>query len=176
MRVIAGSLKGRQFISPSGHRTRPMSDKVRGALFNTLGDISGLTVLDAFAGSGALAYEALSRGAQSVIAIDPDKNAQRAILENTESLSLSSQLKLIKATANAWLSTTEENFDLVLLDPPYNDLQPNLLPKLAERAKPDGVVVLSLPPNAGFKLPEGHELLTQKTYGNATLSFYRKAS
>ena len=72
MRIIAGYLGGRQFNSPRSNRTHPMSDKARGGLFNALGDISGLTVLDAFAGSGALSFEAISRGAESVIAVDID--------------------------------------------------------------------------------------------------------
>src|SRR3954464_3149409 len=98
MRIIAGRLGGRQFNSPKGHRTHPMSEKGRGALFNALGDISGLTVLDAFAGSGALSFEAISRRAASVLAIDSDKNAQRAIAENIASLGLSRQVKLIKTS------------------------------------------------------------------------------
>jgi 16S rRNA (guanine966-N2)-methyltransferase len=78
VRIIAGSLKGRTFSEPHGHRTHPMSEKVRGALFNALGDIEGLTFLDAFAGSGALSFEAASRGAKSVIAIDKDGPAYSA--------------------------------------------------------------------------------------------------
>ena len=70
MRVIAGRLGGRNFDSPKTQRTHPMSDKVRGALFNALGDLGGLTVLDAFAGSGACSLEAASRGATEVLAID----------------------------------------------------------------------------------------------------------
>jgi 16S rRNA (guanine966-N2)-methyltransferase len=176
MRIIAGNLGGRQFSSPHGHRTRPMSDKIRGALFNALGDINGLTVLDAFAGSGALAYEAISRGASRAIAIDSDRSAQLTIAENTKELGLGSKLKLIKASANAWLSTTQEIFDIVLCDPPYDDLQTNLLVKLADRAKPGALVVLSLPPNANFKLSANFELLSQKSYGDATLTFYRRTS
>jgi 16S rRNA (guanine(966)-N(2))-methyltransferase RsmD len=76
MRIIAGTLGGRTFESPHGRRTHPMSDKVRGSLFNTLGDIDGLTILDAFAGSGALAFEAISRGAEHVLAIEIDNRAQ----------------------------------------------------------------------------------------------------
>ena len=132
MRIIAGSLGGRQFVSPRGHRTHPMSDKIRGALFNALGDIGGLSVLDAFAGSGALGYEAISRGARHVTAIDSDPAAQRAIAENITSLKLSRHIKLIRASATAWLSTTDEAFDIVLCDPPYDDVQVALLAQLAQ--------------------------------------------
>src|SRR4051812_43097697 len=99
MRIIAGTMGGRTFSSPHGHRTHPMSDKMRGALFNTLGDIGGLTILDAFAGSGALSFEAVSRGARHATAIDSDRSAQQTITENIRSLSLNKHVKLIKASA-----------------------------------------------------------------------------
>jgi 16S rRNA (guanine966-N2)-methyltransferase len=174
MRIIAGTLGGRQFNSPHGHRTHPMSEKGRGALFNALGDINGLTVIDAFAGSGALSFEAISRGAASALAIDSDRNAQRAIGESITALGLSRQVKLIKATAGAWLSTSDDTFDLVLLDPPYDKLQPQLLAKLAARAKPGGTVVLSLPPHSSVDVPPELRLINQKDYGDAQLSFYKK--
>ncbi|HKX24038.1 MAG TPA: RsmD family RNA methyltransferase, partial [Candidatus Saccharimonadales bacterium] len=82
MRVIAGELGGRFFAGPDSTATHPMAERVRGAMFNALGDIEGLTVLDAFAGSGALAFEAISRGAKSVVVVERDKRAQRIIAEN----------------------------------------------------------------------------------------------
>src|SRR3954465_12488188 len=96
MRIIAGQLKGQQFQAPHGHKTHPMSDKVRGALFNVLGDIEGLTFLDAFAGSGALAFEAASRGAKAVTAIDRDSSAHKILEQNAKELGLKS-VKIIKA-------------------------------------------------------------------------------
>jgi len=151
-----------------------MSDKVRGALFNALGDISGLTVLDAFAGSGALSFEAISRGTTHALAIDANKSAQTAISENIKSLHLSSRVKLVKASASAWLSTTNETFDIVLCDPPYDDLQTELLQRLADRTKRNGLVVFSLPPNANFVLSSSFQLLATKFYGDAQLVFYRR--
>ena len=174
MRIIAGRLGGRNFASPRGHRTHPMSDKIRGALFNALGDIDGLSVLDAFAGSGALSYEAISRGAASALAIDSDQSAQQAIASNVASLDLSNQIKLIKASATAWLSTTDESFDIVLCDPPYDDPQLKLLDRLAERTKPNGLAVFSLPPSVKLDLSDGYELLQTKDYGDARLVFYRR--
>src|SRR5579883_2683533 len=102
MRIVAGTLGGRQFEAPKGHRTHPMSDKVRGALFNMLGDISGLTVFDAFAGSGALSFEAISRGAKSAVAVDIDKSAHKTILKNAKQLGVPAQLKAIRANASGW--------------------------------------------------------------------------
>lgn len=150
-----------------------MSDKGRGALFNALGDIEGLTVLDAFAGSGALSFEAVSRGAQHAIAIERDRSAQTTITDNIRALGLEAAVKLIKANAAGWLKTSDQAFDLVLLDPPYDDLQPNLLVRLAGRAVRGGTVVMSLPPETEVNLPEC-ELLSTKNYGDAKLVFYRK--
>jgi 16S rRNA (guanine966-N2)-methyltransferase len=173
MRIITGNLGGRQFESPKTFKTHPMSDKARGALFNVLGDVEGLTVLDPFAGTGAFSFEAVSRGAASAIAIEQDKPAQRTIEQNIHALGLAEQVKLIKATANGWLQTNPEaQFDLVLCDPPYNDLQPTLIARLATRIMPDGVFVLSWPD--GTALPElPLALVRHKKYGDATVAFYK---
>src|SRR6185312_1690039 len=102
LRVVAGALGGRVFDSPDGHRTHPMSERVRGGLFNALGDIENLTVLDAFAGSGALGFEAISRGAASVLAVEIDKRAQDAISRNIRTLGLAKQMKLVRANCSSW--------------------------------------------------------------------------
>ncbi len=173
MRIIAGSLGGRQFEAPHGHRTHPMSAKMRGALFNALGDLNGLSLLDAFAGSGALAFEAVSRGAARAMVIDNDSSAQRILAENIASLDLSGRVKLIRASVEAWLRTSEEKFDVVISDPPYEKPQLQLLAKLAARAKPGGVVVFSLPPETNVALPDDYTPLSTKDYGDGQLIFYR---
>lgn len=175
MRVIAGRLGGRSFESPHSFKTHPMSDKMRGALFNMLGDIGGLTVLDAFAGSGALSFEAVSRSAASAVAIDNDRGAQKTISNNVAQLGVGQKVKLIKASANAWLQTNPEaRFDIVLCDPPYTDLQHNLLSRLAHAVKPGGLYVLSWPGNQ--EPPEALANLTQierRNYGDGSLVIYR---
>lgn len=154
-----------------------MSEKARGAIFNALGDIDGLTVLDAFSGSGALALEAISRGASRALLIDNDKNAQKAISRNISELRLGSRVKLISASANAWCETSTDVFDLVLLDPPYDNIQAELLERLASRAKSGGIVVVSLPPDSRIEFSrDNYEMLASKNYGDATLEFYRKIS
>lgn len=175
--VISGELRARQFSAPRGHRTHPMSTKVRGALFNSLGDLDGLTVLDAFAGSGALGFEAISNGAIRVLFIDNDKEAQKTILANIDSLGVQSKAKLTKANCSSWSDRNpDELFDIVLLDPPYDQVKDGQLYRLAEHTKPGGIVVLSLPPTSDFMLSTNHySLLTTKSYGDATLSFYRKS-
>lgn len=153
-----------------------MSDKARGGLFNTLGDIEGLTVLDAFAGSGALAFEAVSRGASFAVMIENDTLAQRTIETNIKKLQLHGAVKLVKASVNAWLRTADGTFDVILCDPPYDNLQSKLLEKIAEHTKPDGIIVFSSPPHATIPLSTNYQLLTTKPYGDAQLAFYRRIS
>jgi len=175
MRVIAGTLGGRIFDSPGGHRTHPMSDKIRGALFNALGDIKGLTVLDAFAGSGALSIEAVSRGAASVIAIDMDKDAYLTVLANVESLGLQDKITVMRKNVSGWSRNNQDKqFDIVLADPPYNDIRPNVIERLAANIKPGGIMALSWPGNEPVRTFAGLQALSNKMYGDAQLVFYRK--
>ncbi|MCA9348464.1 RsmD family RNA methyltransferase [Candidatus Saccharibacteria bacterium] len=176
MRIIAGSLKSRTFDSVSGHRTHPMSEKIRGAIFNALGDIKGLTVLDAFAGTGAVSFEALSRGAKSATLLDADTKAHKVIQQNTANLGLDNQVDSLRIHAHAWSRRNPDaKFDIVILDPPYDNISPKELLVLTKHVKQGGVLVLSLPPDNGFLLGESkQELLLQKNYGDAELFFYRQ--
>lgn len=177
MRVIAGSIGGRQFESPRGHRTHPMSDKMRGAIFNMLGDIQGLCLLDAFAGSGALSFEAISRGAKQVTALDIDVNAKRAIQFNIEQLGLADQIKFIHINAGTWSNKNRNvQFDIVLCDPPYDDVQLLSLFKLVRNVKPNGLFILSWPGKIETPRLKELEIETQKSYGDAQLVFYRRIS
>jgi len=151
-----------------------MSDKLRGAIFNILGDINGLSVLDAFSGSGALAFEAVSRGASRVIAIDSDRQAQQTIAANIKSLNMSEKVKLIKASVNAWLTTSDEMFDIILADPPYDDLQIPLLVRLTARVKNGSLLVLSWPGNVEIPVLDSLTLVSCKGYGDARLVFFRQ--
>lgn len=154
-----------------------MSDKARGALFNILGDIEGMTVLDPFAGTGALSFEAVSRGAASSLAIESDRPAQKIIEQNIRALGLESQVTLVKASSSAWLTTNhDEQFDLVLCDPPHDDLQLSLLTRLAQRVVPGGLMVVSWPGNQ--EVPEFAKFtkLDQRSYADMQLAFYRRIS
>lgn len=175
MRIIAGDLGGRNFDSPNTHRTHPMGDKIRGALFNALGDIGGLTVLDAFAGSGALSFEAVSRGAASAVAIEIDKEAYLTVLKNTELLNLRDKIMVLRKNVSGWSRNNQHKlFDIVLADPPYNDIRPDLLQKLAQQVKPDGVFVLSWPGSEPVREFDGLQQVSAKKYGDAQLVFYKK--
>lgn len=176
MRIVGGDLGGLTFESPRGHRTHPMGDKIRGALFNMLGDINGLAVVDLFSGSGAIAIEAVSRGAASVTAIEADKVAYATIKRNIETLSLEDQITAHKMYVHSWLNRTNDQFDIVIADPPYDDLVYKTLDKLPEVVKPGGILVYSLPPTARLLLPDSMKKLSEKSYGDATLVIYQKIS
>lgn len=175
MRVISGYLGGRPIKSPSGNKTHPMSDKVRGALFNVLGDIEGLTLLDAFAGSGAIAFEAISRGAEDVVAIDSDKNAQKAMKENAASLEIEDKIKIIKANVSGWSENNPDiTFDIVVCDPPFDRLQLPVIAKITGHIKDEGLLILAYPGSGDVPAFESLKLVERKNYGDAQLIFYKK--
>jgi 16S rRNA (guanine966-N2)-methyltransferase len=175
VRVISGNLGGRIFKAPSNKATHPMSEKVLGALFNTLGDIEGLTLLDAFAGSGAISFEAISRGAKHVTAVEQDRNAQQTITENIELLGVSDDIKLIHANALAWSTSSGKGlFDLVILDPPYDKDTHKLVSKLSARTDTTGILVLSWPGREIAPELDNFEIIDQHNYGDAQLIYYKK--
>lgn len=174
MRVIAGRLGGRIFDSPHGHRTHPMSEKARGAIFNALGDIDGLTVLDAYSGSGALAIEAVSRGAASALAIDVDKEAINAIKRNVTALGLSDDVIIRRQNISTWSRGNEAaKFDLVFADPPYDDIKLKDIELIASHVRSGGIFVLSWPGNLDAPSLQGLERVLEKPLGDIHLYFYR---
>ena len=122
MRVISGALGGRRLVAPGGTGTRPTSDRVRESLFMSLEPLEGLRVVDLFAGSGALAVEALSRGASFADLVDDDRHAREAIEHNLESLALTARARLWPLRLPSGLPRLAEalaHADLVFADPPY---------------------------------------------------------
>ncbi|MGA2010589.1 MAG: 16S rRNA (guanine(966)-N(2))-methyltransferase RsmD [Solirubrobacteraceae bacterium] len=143
MRVIAGAYGGRELVAPKGRSTRPTSDRVREALFSILADVDGARVLDLFAGSGALAIEALSRGAGAATLVDSSPAAIDAIRRNLEALAL--EAEVVRGPAARYLELARRRarqYDLVFLDPPYRrastlgrELTAALAPVLAPGAR-----------------------------------------
>ena len=121
MRIIAGQFRGRPLQAPPGSATRPTGDRVREALFSMLasrlGSFDDLRVADLFAGSGALGFEALSRGAASITFVETDTKAQAAIKANAAKLGVSDKVRVLGGSALAL--GRSEPFDLILADPPY---------------------------------------------------------
>lgn len=120
MRIIAGKFKKRRLFSVDGHSTRPTTDAVKESIFSILQDCENLEVLDLYAGSGSLGFEALSRGAKHVEFVDFAQNAIIAMKHNLEKLGCGEQCHINRKKVSSYVSKTEKKFDLIFIDPPYN--------------------------------------------------------
>lgn len=161
MRIVAGTARGRRIVAPTGLDTRPTTDRVREAVFNSLeslGAVRDATVVDLFAGSGALGLEALSRGAAHVTFIDRDRRARQVIGENLDTLGFAARATVVTGDAVAQLHDASPA-DLVLCDPPYSFAEWDEL--LA--ASPAPLVVCES--DRPVDTPDGWELVRQKRYG-----------
>ncbi len=174
MRVIAGRLGGRHFDAPKGYRTHPMSEKARGGLFSALGDIEGLTVLDAFAGSGALSFEAASRGAAHVTAIDIDKNAHETIKHNSDQLGVQAKIKAIRANCSGWSDNNpDQKFDIIICDPPFDQIKIALLQKLVKHLNNRGTFIINMPSGLEVFELKNLRIIKKSVYGDTMLVFYK---
>ena len=179
IRVIAGKYGGRKIDAPdfSNSRTKPMGERIRNAMFNRIGEeIRGARVLDAFAGTGSVGLEALSRGASFVTFVERDKIAQKILQKNVLSLGAENESEIIRTTVNNWLETAEpEMYDIILADPPYHDLQLSTVSRLFGLLKPKGLMVLSHTGRGeGPNLENGIVVVDNRSYGNATLTSFRR--
>lgn len=176
MRIIAGRYGGRLIAAPNTSATHPMSERARGAIFNRLGaDIRGARVLDAFAGSGAVGFEALSRGADHITFIEQHRVAARVIRENSQLLQTDDACVVINTTVNNWLSTSSpEGFDLIFADPPYHNPQFSTAKKLLGLLKVGGYMVLSHTGKGGTLDRTGIVVVDNRSYGNACITFYHR--
>ena len=172
MRIIAGTHRGARIAAPKGVATRPTGDRVREAAFNLIGPVDGATALDLFAGSGALGLEALSRGAGSVTFVEADRAACRTIADNLARLKLTGA-RVACADAVWTLRQETRSYDLVLVDPPYEDwveLEPRLAEHLPRVLAPDGLLVVETGARDEPSLPL--RLRTSRRYGSARLSLF----
>jgi 16S rRNA (guanine966-N2)-methyltransferase len=174
MRVIAGSAKGRRLKS-AVMGTRPMTDRMKEALFSALGDVSGRSVLDLYAGSGALGLEALSRGARKATFIESARDAIVKLQENIEATGLSSGAEVVWAEVAPTLAkTTDERVDLIFLDPPYSMGRAVVLEDLESLVtggwlSDEGRVVLHRPAKETPAQPLGLRLIWAREYGQSAL-------
>ena len=175
MRIIGGTHRGRRIEAPKGEQTRPTGDRVREALFNLVGPVDDASVLDLYAGSGALGLEALSRGARRCVFAETDPAACRAIRRNLETLGLSGALVLQRDASSVLRDerAAGRRHDLVLLDPPYGRwpaLEPTLAALLPDVVGEGGIVVVETDARVEPALPL--DRVTSRRYGSARLTLF----
>ena len=179
-RIIAGSARGRRLATPRGTGTRPTSDKVRGAIFNLLGQFfEGGDVLDLYAGSGGLALEALSRGCARAVCVEADRAAGEVLRRNAEALGFSDRVEIRRERVlDALRRLPREAFMLAFLDPPYADGPDEALALLAESGTvaPGGRVVAE---HDARRTPAERfgtlALADRRSYGDTGISIYVRA-
>lgn len=174
VRIIAGKHGGRTIAAPTRQSTHAMSERARNALFNILGNsVGGARVLDAFAGSGSLGLEALSRGARTATFIERDRVAARIIEENLTLLKEDGTV--VATTVSNWLTTADiEPFDLIFADPPYYDPQFSTVKRLLGLLKPSALMVLSHPGKGEVPSVSGVVVVDNRSYGNLNFTLYRR--
>jgi 16S rRNA (guanine966-N2)-methyltransferase len=179
MRIIAGNLRGQRLYAPKGRKTRPTSDRVREAIFNILGEISEIKVLDLFAGSGALSLEALSRGAQKAVLVDNSSEAKDIILKNAANLHLTEKIKLINLPVERGIKKLAgtESFDIIFADPPYSievDQAENLIYKIRDLSllSKEGIIIFEISSKKDLKkMP--FKIINEKKYGDTKVYFLK---
>lgn len=178
MRIIAGTARGRTIEAPKGRDTRPTLDRVRENLFNILHNrIWDANVLDLFSGSGALALEALSRGAEKAVLVDCDRAAHLCEKQNAEKLGFAQKTRiLLMDWQQAVRQLAGETFSLVFLDPPYamHDLAP-VMQALSPLLTPDALIVVEHEANVMPATAEGFVMTDSRKYGVARISFFKQA-
>src|SRR5438105_459712 len=173
LRIIGGRWRGRKLHFPRTPELRPTPDRVRETLFNWLGqDMTGLTTLDPYSGSGALSFEALSRGATQAVAIERDPNLVRALRATADKLG-SEGLDIYCDDAKRFLARDTRFYDVVFLDPPFaeEDWQ-HLLPAAAARLAPAGRLYVEA--GTAIEAPEGLELLRRDKAGRVHYHLLRR--
>lgn len=178
LRINAGSLKGRTFDGPKGGKTvRPISDRVKEAVFDILAArVPDAMVLDLFSGTGAIAFECISRGAQKTVSVEYDKRNVALIKKNAASLGILDQVAVLHGELPQALKKVRGSFDLIFLDPPFaSDIGKDLFPLIHKRKLlvPDGVIVFqrdrrsAVISSVDFHLDRSHKI------GDSVVYFYK---
>lgn len=182
MRIVGGELRGRGLAGPRSDAIRPTSDRLREALFNVLAHayddpVPGARVLDLFAGTGALACEAISRGAAFALLVDDGAEARGVIRTNLDTLGLGGVTRLFRRDATRLgAAPPGEPFGVVFCDPPYGrDLAPKALSAARDGGwlAPNALAVVEEAASAPLTAPEGFSELERRTYGETQVAFWR---
>ena len=178
MRIITGIYKGRAIESFNDRSVRPVTDRVKTTIYNMLQNrlkLSGAAVLDLFAGSGSLGFEALSRGARSAVFVDDSENALDVIERNALSLGCSEACAVIRSDALSYIGKTGENYDLIFADPPYAYEQTGDIPYLVfekNLLKENGYLIIEHSKHVEFKINPTYNLKEMKGFGTTRVSFF----
>ncbi len=180
MRIIAGNARGRRIEAPPGRSTRPTLDRVRENLFNMIqGEVAGRNVLDLFAGSGALSFEAISRGAAFAVMADHDPAACIIQRENAEGLHFDDRVRIIRSDwkrAVCLLESEGLSFDLVFLDPPYHTTQ---LEEIMSVINPilahDALIILEHESGKALPCFPAFRTVKERAWGYCAVSIFRPA-
>jgi 16S rRNA (guanine966-N2)-methyltransferase len=173
VRIVGGRYRSRILRFPPAPGLRPTPDRVRETLFNWLGqDLSGQRCLDLFAGSGALGFEAVSRGAQQVVLVESDRATFQALRANAAALGCEASVELHHADALEFLRHVERAFDIVFLDPPFDgELLARVAGELPRLTLPGGSVYVES--SRGIELPPSFRLHRQGRAGHVTYQLFR---
>lgn len=177
MRVIAGQAKGKTLKMVPGEGTRPITDRVKEAVFNILAaEVPGCRFLDLFAGTGAVGIEALSRGAAHAVLIDKAARAVQVVRENLRLTGLAAQATVLHQDAFKFIETCQEQFDIIYVAPPqYEGLWSKALLSLDQRSllADGGLIVVQIFPKEYAPLTlRQYQLTDQRHYGSTLLCFY----
>ena len=176
MRVISGKARGTSLFSLDGLHTRPTTDRVKESMFSIINFyLQDALVLDLFAGSGALGTEALSRGATKCVFVETDRKALEIVRKNLDKTNLSDCAELVFSDYRAYLSSQAKQFDVILLDPPYNKkMCDGALEIIYDKnlLKDDGIILCETDFNEIIKT--GFNLKKEYKYGKTKLSIYTK--
>lgn len=178
MRIISGIRRGHKLLEFEGDDVRPTTDRVKESIFNLIQSfVPGAVCLDMFAGSGALSFEAISRGARKAVCIDKDKRSIDIIGKNADSLGFTDKCEIVNMSCFDYADRTKEKYDIIFLDPPYNRdfIEPVLKSIIGnDILEEDGIAVLeSDGPDFRGEI-DGLSIYRQRKYGRTYITVYRK--
>ena len=178
MRVIAGEFRGRRLVAPDTRDTRPVTDRVKEAVFSSLGErVVDAEVLDLYAGAGNFGIEALSRGARHATFVESGRRALDALRRNLETVRAGDRATVIPTTVERFLDESAGVFDLVFCDPPWpvdTDALTKILHELASRLAEDARVVVSRRATDSIPEPQGLRIDAERRYGDTRIIRYAK--
>ena len=178
LRIISGSRRGQKLIEFDGMDIRPTTDRVRESIFNLIQEfIYQSSVLDLFSGSGALSFESLSRGAASAVCVDIDKRSVAVICENSKRLKFSENISIINNSAQNFIKSCNNKFNIIFLDPPYNKgfIKPIIDDIVRfDILEDEGIIVLESDSIDEHGEMDGLTILKQRKYGRTFVTIYQR--